>query len=67
MLCHAMPCHAMADSTRKPLVSLLQVYLVNVTFNIMECKAELTAEQAQLPVWCVLGGSASCAWWQHQC
>lgn len=36
----------------------LQVYLVNVTINIMECKAELAPgpnpSQALLPVWCAL-------------
>jgi len=34
----------------------LQVYLINVTFNILECNAELTPgpnpNQALLPVWC---------------
>lgn len=41
------------------LSSCLQVYLVNVTFNLLECRQELTPgmgvieSQPLLPVWCV--------------
>jgi hypothetical protein len=40
----------------------MQVYLVNVTFDIMECKAALTPKQSDLPVWCVLCGLAAWCW-----